>query len=715
MNRFTGIPVILRFALKRPVWVLLATFLILLQVSTPLVNAQAVTSIPSGLSQTDQDAINGGWINEVTSSCTSSVSDLTPGTGSSTGAAFPNLDPTSMSNAINTWITQQNPNSELSGLGTTIVADGQHSNVSPFLIVAIANKESSLASPSDYNVMHGNNSFGRSAGPGQPSFQGSRAWYYWSSVKASVDYTAPENQNIPGGGDMATYLRDQFGSDIDSNDLLGFMEAYAPPSENNTNQYITEVQSWVSQLVSLTTGTASAGVGASSVTSSTPSAGNCGCPSSSSSTASATSVDMADAQSLAQAAGIQVGISASDTSGNILANYNGDTPVYGASITKVMILIAYLRQAGSQPPTGNENTLLTNMIEQSDDASANTVFSQVGAAAVQQVATDAGMTHFTLDTSDPLYTLGQSQVTANDQARLFAKLNSLIPASQLSYAQNLMSNISTADQWGILSANIPANLYSKAGWKTEPPSGEWIINQGAQVVPNDSSQPTIGVAVVTFGSTTMAQGEQLLQSIFTKLLSPLTVAGSPGSCTGGTGNIAQTAINLAWPSPFTTATTARSSPITPTPAYAAALQQFNPSEFSATGGTGDDCGVFVATVMRASGADPNYPVVSTVTQANYVISHPNLYTVTYPATSTSQLQPGDILILNTGTYVDANGTIHVGSGGGGAGGHTFIYVGPQAGGYNEASASLGTRSANLGVAALTDTRGQFLIARLKAQ
>jgi len=29
------------------------------------------------------------------------------------------------------------------------------------------------------------------------------------------------------------------------------------------------------------------------------------------------------------------------------------------------------------------------------------------------------------------------------------------------------------------------------------------------------------------------------------------------------------------------------------------------------------------------------------------------------------------------------------------GGHTYIYVGPQAGGYNEASASLGDRSANL--------------------
>jgi len=52
---------------------------------------------------------------------------------------------------------------------------------------------------------------------------------------------------------------------------------------------------------------------------------------------------------------------------------------------------------------------------------------------------------------------------------------------------------------------------------------------------------------------------------------------------------------------FTTPTANRATAITPTSAYAAALQQFNPSEYTATGGDGDDCGVFVATVMRDSG------------------------------------------------------------------------------------------------------------------
>jgi hypothetical protein len=201
------------------------------------------------------------WVGDT--SCTaptgSTTLSTTPGTGAPDGAAFPNLNPTAMANAINTWILQQNPQSELVGLGATIVASAQHSNVSPFLIVAIAHEESSLASPSDFNVSHGNNSFGREAGPGQPSFQGANLWYKWTSVKASVDYTAPENQGAVGGGDIASYLRNQYGSKIDTNNLVALMEAYAPPSGNNTAGYIANIQAWTTALVNLTNGTPSTG------------------------------------------------------------------------------------------------------------------------------------------------------------------------------------------------------------------------------------------------------------------------------------------------------------------------------------------------------------------------------------------------------------------------------------------------------------------------
>lgn len=179
----------------------------------------------------------------------------TPGKGAPDGAQFPNLDLNAMASAINQWIQKENPKSMLSGLGSTVVAGAQKSNVSPFLIVAIAGQESSLSDPSDWNVAHANNSFGRTAAAGQPSVQGSRAWYRWSSVKASVDYTAAENQNVSGGGDIAAYIRNVYSSELDSSNLLALFLKYAPAGDgNNPQQYAAKVTSWINELVALTTG-----------------------------------------------------------------------------------------------------------------------------------------------------------------------------------------------------------------------------------------------------------------------------------------------------------------------------------------------------------------------------------------------------------------------------------------------------------------------------
>ena len=208
------------------------------------------------LDTTDLSALNGWAFWVPTSECSQSgTTTIAPGNGAPDGLTFPNLSPTAMANALNTWITQVNPSSEMKGLGSTIVADAQHSNVSPFLIVSIAREESSLSSPSDFNVIHANNSFGRTATSSQPSYQGAMLWYKWSSVKASVDYSAPENQNIPGGGDFGTYLRDQFGTIIDTNNFTALMSPYAPTSGgNNVTQYVSNLHTWIGQLVNLTNG-----------------------------------------------------------------------------------------------------------------------------------------------------------------------------------------------------------------------------------------------------------------------------------------------------------------------------------------------------------------------------------------------------------------------------------------------------------------------------
>lgn len=179
--------------------------------------------------------------------------ELAPGTGSPKGTTFPNLDPVAMGKAIDTYIKEKYPSSKMVGLGSTIVNGAENSNINPFLIVAIAQKESSLSNPSDYNVRNGSNSFGRTATKSQPHFTGSRTWYYWSSVKASVDHTAPENQKTK-VGDIAAYLRNSgfYTKAINSNDLTKLMMTYAPPHENDTTGYVNEIKQTTDKLIQLT-------------------------------------------------------------------------------------------------------------------------------------------------------------------------------------------------------------------------------------------------------------------------------------------------------------------------------------------------------------------------------------------------------------------------------------------------------------------------------
>ena len=187
------------------------------------------------------------------SCCDASLTSVTAGAGAPDGTTFPNLDPTAMANAIDKWVVQQNANTTLKGLGATMVASAKNSNISPFLLATIPKEESAMADPGDFNVSHGNNAYGRSAAPGQPSFQGSRAWYKWTSMKASVDYTAPENKGT-NVGDMASFLRNSgsYTKALDSNDLTTFFNVYAPATDgNNTVGYIANIKSWISQLVAL--------------------------------------------------------------------------------------------------------------------------------------------------------------------------------------------------------------------------------------------------------------------------------------------------------------------------------------------------------------------------------------------------------------------------------------------------------------------------------
>src|SRR5688572_15292496 len=76
-------------------------------------------------------------------SCMEGV-NAAPGSGAPTGLVFPNLDPKRMADAIERYIKEKYNGSPFAGTGAVLVASANLSNINPFLIIGLAQKESTL-------------------------------------------------------------------------------------------------------------------------------------------------------------------------------------------------------------------------------------------------------------------------------------------------------------------------------------------------------------------------------------------------------------------------------------------------------------------------------------------------------------------------------------------------------------------------------------------
>jgi|GEM_PF-1589379 len=96
------------------------------------------------------------------------------------------------------------------------------------------------------------------------------------------------------------------------------------------------------------------------------------------------------------------------------------------------------------------------------------------------------------------------------------------------------------------------------------------------------------------------------------------------------------------------------------PNYAAARRLYKTAGPAGTNDAydnyGGDCGNFVSTVIRMSGADPTYPISGVSNMYNYMSAHSNKYQQIQTTSSTAKVEPGDILT-------------EVGNG------HIFLYIG----------------------------------------
>lgn len=133
----------------------------------------------------------------------------------------------------------------------------------------------------------------------------------------------------------------------------------------------------------------------------------------------------------------------------------------------------------------------------------------------------------------------------------------------------------------------------------------------------------------------------------------LALGGNGGMyCNGGQGGIIfQTAMSLAKLGANNGTGSYVSGDKEPTSEYLAALNSYNaPTPCNETGCAplGASCDQFVATVMRYSGADPDFPVINPPNQRDYMLIHPEKYQQIANTRDFSILQPGDIFVAESG-------------------------------------------------------------------
>ena len=142
-----------------------------------------------------------------------------------------------------------------------------------------------------------------------------------------------------------------------------------------------------------------------------------------------------------------------------------------ASLSKAMLLVAALRAARGRRLTAAERAMLHPMVTRSDNAAAWDVYRHVGGGlAVSAVARAAGMRRFV-----EVGWWSDEQVTAADQARLFARINRLVPRAHRRYARRLLSSIEAGQRWGIaaVAARLRLRAFFKGGWRSD------VVHQAA--------------------------------------------------------------------------------------------------------------------------------------------------------------------------------------------------------------------------------------------
>ncbi|MCM2535925.1 class A beta-lactamase-related serine hydrolase [Neobacillus pocheonensis] len=190
--------------------------------------------------------------------------------------------------------------------------------------------------------------------------------------------------------------------------------------------------------------------------------------------------------------------------------YNPSKTYQTASIVKISLLADVLYQR--IPLTNNENSLLTRMIENSDNHAASTIWGQLGSDKnVQSFFRNAGMTNTIAGTSG---LWGFTTTTVLDQLTMmkyFAYHNAFLNDAQRAYGLNLMRNVELDQRWGT-GYGLPSgvSIALKNGWSNTNQPYNWRINSVGYI--NGQGKNYV-ISVLTINNRTESYGLDTINTI----------------------------------------------------------------------------------------------------------------------------------------------------------------------------------------------------------